>query len=461
MINKIGFFYLLNSFFMFLFGGGLILFARIELLNTGLNIMIPEYFNSIITLHGFVMIFGVIMSAFFGLSYIIIPYLIFPKKFIFNKISNISFFLLIIPLIILCFINFTKLGGISTGWTIYAPLSIQYGLNMDLTIICIIFIAISSILNSINISITILNNIYNNISVYFISQLISSYLIIISFPALIGVLIMLLLDRNINTSFFNPILKGDCIMYQHIFWFFGHPEVYIIILPSFGIISQLLSVFTKNKIFDYKNMFYSILSIGFFSLVAWGHHMYVTGMPIWGQIFFMYCTILISIPTSIKLFNWLFTILNGFILLETPFLFCIGFILFFLIGGISGLILSIIPLNIYYHGTYFVIAHFHYILVASSIFSIFSCWYYWSPLIFKIKYDDLKSKIHFWLSFFFINLIFFPMHFLGFKGMPRRYIDYPFKYIYYNKFISISTVFFFLIQLFYLYFILFPFLKKI
>lgn len=457
----IGILYLILSFFMFLMGGGLIVFARIELFNNGLNIMLPEYFNSLITLHGFIMIFGVIMPAFFGLSYLIIPFLIFPKKFIFNKINNISFFFLIISLIVLYFINFSDLGSISSGWTMYTPLSIQFGFNMDLTIFCIILIAVSSILNSINISFTIINNIYKNISIYLISLLVSSYLIILSFPVLICLLIMLILDRNFNTSFFNPLLKGDCIMYQHIFWFFGHPEVYIIILPSFGIISQLLSVFTKKKIYDYKDMFYSILSISFFSLIAWGHHMYVTGMPLWGQIFFMYCTILISIPTLIKIFNWLFTIFNGSLILDTPFLFCLGFLFFFIIGGLSGLILSIIPLNIYYHGTYFVVAHFHYILVSSSIFSIFALWYYWAPLIFKIKYNELRSKIHFWFSFIFINFIFFPMHFLGFKGMPRRYIDYPNKYIFYNKFISFSTFFFIFVQIYYLYFIFFPFLQKI
>lgn len=445
---------------MFLFGGGVILFIRIELINTGWNIMLPEYFNSIITLHGFIMIFSVVMPAFFGLFYLITPYLIFPNKFFFNKLNLFSIIFLILPIFFLYILNFT-LGNISTGWTIYSPLIFQMNLNLDITIICIIFISLSSILNSINISFTIINNINKNIPIYFLSWIIACYLIIISFPVFIGLLFMILFDKYTNTSFFNPGFKGDCIMYQHIFWFFGHPEVYIIILPSFGIISQIFSVFTKNKIFDYKNMFYSIISIGFFSLIAWGHHMYITGLPEIGNYFFMYCTMFISIPTGIKIFNWLFTIFNSNLIIETPMLFSLGFILFFLIGGLSGVMLSIIPLNIYYHGTYFVIAHFHYILVSSSIFSLFSSWYYWSPLIFKINYNKKKSRIHFWLSFLFINLIFFPMHFLGCKGMPRRYIDYPIKYLFYNKFITFNLLVFTLIQLYFIYFILLPFIKKI
>lgn len=460
MIN-IGFFYIFISFLMFLLGGGVIIFARIELFNTGWNIMIPEYFNSIITIHGFIMIFGVIMPALFGLFYLITPYLIFPEKKMLNNLSYFSFFLLFFSFIFLYFLNFSKPGGTSSGWTMYLPLSFQMGLNFDFTIICVILISLSSILNSLNISFIIINSINKNISIYFISWLISCYLIIISFPVFIGLLIMVLLDRYFNTSFFNPYLKGDCIMYQHIFWFFGHPEVYIIILPSFGFISQILSVFTKKKIFDYKNMFYSIISIGFFSLIAWGHHMYITGLPYWGQFFFMCCTISISLPTGIKIFNWLITILNSSLIIKTPLLFAIGFLIFFLIGGLSGIMLSIIPLNIYYHGTYFVVAHFHYILVSSSLFSILSSWYYWSPLIFKIKYNECKSRIHFWLSFIFLNFTFFPMHFLGIKGMPRRYIDYPLKYLFYNKFVTLNLLVFASTQIYFIYFILFPFLKKI
>ncbi|ALP70018.1 Cytochrome c oxidase polypeptide I [Candidatus Nasuia deltocephalinicola] len=457
----LGFLYFLISFFMFLLGGILILGVRIELFSNFINSFQPEFFNSLFTIHGLIMIFGFIIPCFTGFYYCVIPNFFFLNNFIFFKIGFFSLFLLFLSNIFLILSFFLPFGNFSYGWTMYTPLSLQSSYNFDFLIFSVYFISFSFIINSLNISLSILK-FFNlpliKMSIFLWTILISSYLTLIVIPIIFGLLTMVLFDKYFKTSFFNPIFLGDSIMYQHIFWFFGHPEVYIIILPSFGIASQIISVFTKKKIFSYLSIIYALISISIISLIVWGHHMFTSNISFLYSSFFMYCTMLISIPTGIKIFNWLYTIWRGFLFFETPFLFIIGFLFFFLIGGLSGLMLSSIPLDFFYHGTYFIVAHFHYIMVSSSIFSIYSFWYYWSPLIFKIKFNNNFSKIHFWSSFFFLNFSFFPMHFLGFKGMPRRYINYLSEHIFFNRFITFNSFFFGFSQLFYFYFIFFPLL---
>ncbi|WKD87150.1 cbb3-type cytochrome c oxidase subunit I [Candidatus Nasuia deltocephalinicola] len=446
-------------FFLFFFSGILILGVRLELFNIFLNIFQNDYFNSLTTLHGLIMIFGFITPCFTGLFYMILPNIIFIKNFFFFKISIFSFLMLFFSSIFLIFSFFLPFGNFSFGWTLYTPLSLQSNYNLDFIIFSIYFFSISFLISSLNLSLTILNNFRFSIfkmPIILWVILISSYLNIIILPVLIGLVTMLIFDKYFKTSFFNPVLNGDTILYQHIFWFFGHPEVYVIILPSFGIVSQIVSIFSKKKIFSYFSIIYALLIISTISLIVWGHHMYSLGSSFLLSSFFMYCTMLISIPTGIKIFNWFFTIWRGFIYFDTPFLFCLGFFYFFIIGGFSGIILSSIPLDLFYHGTYFVVAHFHFILVSSTIFSIYSFFYYWSPLLFNIKYNEFLSKLHFWFSFIFLNFSFFPMHFLGFKGMPRRYIDFPKIYLFYNKFISISSILFGFSQLYFFYYIFYP-----
>ncbi len=457
----LGFFYFTFSFLMFIFSGILVLGLRLELINFSTNIFKTDFFNSLTTLHGLIMIFGFLIPSFNGLSYWIIPYLLFYKNLFFLKSGFYFFFFLVFSSIFIIFSFFLPFGNLSSGWTLYTPLSIQSSFNIDFIIFSIYFLSFSTIFNSLNISLTILKFFKLSLlkmSIFLWSFLVASYLSLIVVPVLIGLITMIIFDKYFNTSFFNPVFKGDSIMYQHIFWFFGHPEVYIVILPSFGIVSQTISVFTKKKIFSYSSMIYAIVSISIMSLIVWGHHMFVSGTPFLAQSFFMYCTMLISIPTGIKVFNWMFTIWRGFLYFETPFLFSLGFVFFFIIGGFSGIVLSSAPLDIFYHGTYFVVAHFHYIMVSSSIFSIYSCWYYWSPVLFKVKFNHFRSKLHFWTTFFFLNFSFFPMHFLGFKGMPRRYFDYPIYYNFYNKFITYNSFFLGFSQIYYFYFIFFSLL---
>ncbi|XXS36628.1 MAG: cbb3-type cytochrome c oxidase subunit I [Candidatus Nasuia deltocephalinicola] len=444
MYNSIflGFIYLFFSFFMFFFSGILILGVRTELFNNFLNLFCPEFFNSLTSIHGLVMIFGFIMPSFIGLSYLVIPNLIFSKNMFFYKISYFSFFLLFLSSIFLIFSFFLPFNNFSSGWTLYTPLSIQSNHNFDFIIFSIYFFSFSFLISSMNTSLTILNHFYFSLlkmPLFLWVFLVSSYLTLIILPVLIGLVTMLFFDKYLKTSFFNPVVQGDSLMYQHIFWFFGHPEVYVIILPSFGITSQVISTFSKKKIFSYFSIIYALLTISIISLIVWGHHMYISNISLVSSNFFMYCTMIISIPTGIKVFNWFFTLWRGFIYFDTPLLFSIGFLYFFILGGFTGLILSSIPLDIFYHGTYFVVAHFHFILVSCSLFSIYSCFYYWSPLFLFYKYNDFFSKIHFWFSFFFLNFSFLPMHFLGFKGMPRRYIYFPKDLIFYNKFISYNS----------------------
>jgi len=284
--------------------------------------------------------------------------------------------------------------------------------------------------------------------------LITAYLLIAVMPVLAGAITMVLTDRHFGTSFFNAAGGGDPVMYQHIFWFFGHPEVYIMILPAFGIVSEIIPAFSRKRLFGYSSMVYATASIAILSFIVWAHHMFTSGMPVTGQLFFMYATMLIAVPTGVKIFNWVATMWRGSMTFETPMLFAIGFIFVFTMGGLTGIILSAAPLDIQLHDTYYVVAHFHYVLVAGSLFALFAGTYYWLPKWTGHYYDEGLAKFHFWASLITFNITFFPMHFLGLAGMPRRYIDYPTQFTDFNMLATVGAFGFGLSQLIFLYVVL-------
>ncbi|MEC5409903.1 cytochrome c oxidase subunit I [Paraburkholderia sp. MPAMCS5] len=458
--KDIGTLYMLFAFTMFLSGGVMPLMLRAELFKPGLQIMRPEFFNQLSSLHGLVVIFGAIMPAFVGFANWMIPLEIGAADMAFARMNNFSFWLLPPAAILLIGSFFAPGGAEAAGWTMYAPLSIQMGPGMDMTIFAVHLMGASSIMGGINIIVTILNLRAPGMTMMMLPMfvwtwLITAYLLIAVMPVLAGAITMLLFDRHFGTSFFNAS-GGDPVMYQHIFWFFGHPEVYIMILPAFGIISQVIPAFSRKPLFGYSSMVYAVASIAILSFMVWAHHMFATGMPVTGQLFFMYASMLISVPTGVKVFNWTATMWRGSLSFETPMLFAVGFIFVFTIGGFSGLILAMAPLDIALHGTYYVVAHFHYVLVAGSLFAMFAGWYYWSPKWTGHMYNELHGKIHFWGTMITFNVTFFPMHFLGLAGMPRRYADYPAQFTDWNQVATIGAFAFGLMQVYFLFFVALP-----
>src|SRR5687767_9748842 len=414
--KDIGTLYLLFSLTMFFVGGILALMLRLELFQPGLQFWRPEFFNQLTTMHGLIMVFGAIMPAFVGFANWQIPLMIGAPDMAFARMNNWSFWLLPPAAILLVASFFVPGGATAAGWTIYAPLSTQMGPGMDLAIFALHIMGASSIMGSINIITTILNMrapgmTLMKMPLFVWTWLITAYLLIAVMPVLAGAVTMLLTDRHFGTSFFNAAGGGDPVMYQHIFWFFGHPEVYIMILPAFGIVSEIIPTFSRKRLFGYSSMVYATASIALLSFIVWAHHMFTTGMPITGQLFFMYATMLVAVPTAVKVFNWIATMWQSSLTLETPMLFALGFIFVFSIGGLSGVILSISPIDIQVHDTHYVVAHFHYVLVAGSLFAMFSGYYYWSPKWTGVMYDELRGQIHFWVSITSFNVGFFPLHF--------------------------------------------------
>ena len=355
---------------------------------------------------------------------------------------------------------FMEGGGPNFGWTFYAPLSTTYAPpTVTFFIFAVHIMGASSIMGSINIITTILNMrapgmTFMKMPLFTWTWLITAYLLIAVMPVLAGAVTMMLMDIHFGTSFFNAAGGGDPVLFQHIFWFFGHPEVYIMILPAFGIVSHIIETFSRKPIFGYTSMVYAIASIAILSFIVWAHHMFTVGMPIAGELFFMYTTMLIAIPTGVKVFNWLSTMFKGSISFETPMLFSIAFVALFTIGGLSGLMLAIAPADFQYHDTYFVVAHFHYVLVPGAIFGIIAGVYYWLPKWTGNMYDEVLGKTHFWMSFISVNITFFPMHFVGLAGMPRRIPDYALQFADFNMVISIGAFIFGLTQLLFLFIIL-------
>ena len=440
--KDIGTMYLIFSLTMFFVGGIMALAIRAELFQPGLQVVNPELFNSLTTLHALVMIFGAIMPGFVGFANWLIPMMIGAPDMALPRMNNWSFWILPFAFALLLGSLFTVGGGPASGWTLYAPLSIQGGAGVDMTILSIHMMGMSSVLGAINIIVTIMNMrapgmALMKMPLFVWTWLITAFLLIAAMPVLAGAVTMLLTDRHFGTAFFNPAGGGDPVLFQHIFWFFGHPEVYILILPAFGIVSQIVPTFSRKPLFGYDSMVFATAAIAFLSFIVWAHHMFTVGMPLAGELFFMYATMLIAVPTGVKVFNWVATMWRGSITFETPMLFALAVVFLFTIGGLSGLMLAIVPADFQYHDTYFVVAHFHYVLFSGSIMAMMGATYYWLPKWTGRMYAEGLGKTHFWLTTIFFNITFFPQHFLGLAGMPRRIPDYSLQFTEFNM---VSTI---------------------
>lgn len=454
--KDIGTLYLWFSFVMFFIGGVMALVVRTELFEPGLQFVDPQFFNSMTTMHAIIMVFGVVMPAFTGLANWLIPMMVGATDMALPRMNNWSFWILPFAFTMMMSTLLMDGGGPAGGWTLYPPLTLQTGDALPFVILSIHFMGLSSIMGAINVIATVLNMrapgmTLMKMPLFVWTWLITAYLLIAVMPVLAGGVTMLLTDKFFETSFFNAAGGGDPVLFQHIFWFFGHPEVYILILPSFGVVSSIVPTFSRKPLFGYASMVYATGSIAFLSFIVWAHHMFTVGMPLAGELFFMFATMLIAVPTGVKVFNWIATMWRGAMTFETPMLFALGFIVMFSIGGFSGLMLALAPVDFQYHDTYFVVAHFHYVLVPGSIFAIIASVYYWLPKWCGNMYSEGLGKLHFWLSTIFVNLTFFPMHFVGLAGMPRRIPDYALQFADFNALATIGAFGFGFSQLIFLY----------
>lgn len=455
--KDIGTLYLWFALVMFFVAGLFALVIRSELFSPGARLVNPDFFNQMTTLHGLAMVFGALMPAFSGLANWQLPLMLGAPDLAFPRLNNWSFWILPFAFLLLLSTFFMNGPAPNFGWTMYVPLSTQYGPpSTDFLILSIHLMGISSILGAINIIATILNMrapgmTLMKMPIFAWTWLITAFLVLAVMPVLAGTVTMMLTDRHFGTSFFNAAGGGDPLLYQHLFWFFGHPEVYILILPAFGVISEVVPTFARKRIFGYRFMVYATAAIAFLSFIVWAHHMFTAGVPLAAELFFMYATMLIAVPTGVKVFNWVATLYRGSISFETPMLFALGFVVLFTIGGFSGLMLSIAPADYQYHDTYFVVAHFHYVLVSGALFSIFAAVYYWFPKWTGRIYSEKLGQLHFWLSIIGMNLTFFPMHFLGLAGMPRRVPDYALQFTDFNMIATIGAFIFGFSQLIFVY----------
>ncbi len=457
--KDIGTLYLLFSLLMFFIGGAMAMIIRAELFQPGLQVVEPMFFNQMTTMHALIMIFGAVMPAFVGLANWQLPLMIGAPDMALPRMNNWSFWILPFAFALLLSTLFMEGGAPAGGWTMYTPLVLQTGDAFPFLIFAVHLMGISSVMGAINVIVTILNMrapgmTLMKMPLFVWTWLITAYLLIAVMPVLAGAVTMLLTDKYFGTSFFDAAGGGDPVLFQHIFWFFGHPEVYIMILPAFGIVSQIIPTFARKPLFGYSSMVYATASIAFLSFIVWAHHMFTVGMPLTGELFFMYATMLIAVPTGVKVFNWISTMWRGSMTFETPMLFSIAFVILFTIGGFSGLMLAIVPADFQYHDTYFVVAHFHYVLVTGAVFGIMAAVYYWLPKWTGHMYSERLGKWHFWLSVISVNVLFFPQHFLGLAGMPRRIPDYALQFTNFNMISSIGGFAFGLSQLMFLYIVI-------
>ena len=441
--KKIGVMYIGTSFAFFLLGGLLALGIRTELAMPGLQFVDAATYNQLFGMHAVMMIFLFVMPMTVGLANYIVPLQLGAADMAFPRINALSFWMLVAGAILI--VSAFAFGGAPTGWTLYAPLStIEPMTGIDLLLLGLVVVGFSSIFGAINFIVTIFKMRAPGMGLlrmpmFCWTTLVTAMLLLFSIPVIAAGLIMIFIDRNYGGGFFEPALGGSPVLWQHIFWFFGHPEVYILILPAFGIVSEIIPAFSRKPIFGYEAMVYAMASIAFLSFIVWGHHMFTVGMPLAGQIFFMLSTMLIAVPTGVKVFNWATTMLRGSLSFEPPMLFAVAFLFLFTIGGFSGLMVSIVPADFQYHDTYFVVAHFHYVLVPGALFAIIAAVYYWLPKWTGRMYDMRLATVHFWLSAIFVNVAFFPQHFLGLAGMPRRIPDYAVQFTDWNMVSSIGA----------------------